>query len=232
MPAAANRRAATTPARRCVSGRVLELDGKRSPGAVLDRLAGADQRPLRLAGPGARTAHMRGSSISDSEGRSMIPHGYGRSLRSVGRPVGRLLKATGRHRAAGAYPFRRVGRRLRAGDDAPFDRIRTPICERCGVRGLRIRSVCDFIRHEDADPEAGKIASSRSSNRPFDFRMHTRGRGEATVMERSRRLARSAPAPNRHRGVAPRQTRRFLRVARSASCGPPCPTSPRPHHAL
>ena len=174
-----------------VSGRVLDLDGRPIAGAVLDvwqaqtngLYDSQDEKPDAL--------HMRGKFRSDAAGRYLIrtvqPVNY--PIPSDG-PVGAMLKATGRHPlAAGAYPFRRLGRRLRAGDDAHPNRT-DPYLESDAVFAVKDSLICDFVRHEAPGVEAGRLRIAPPYyTAEFDFRLTPAATAQSTVMDAQRRLA-------------------------------------------
>lgn len=174
-----------------VSGRVLDLDGKPISGALLDvwqtQTSGLyDAQDESLDG-----LHMRGKFRSDSEGRYLI-----RTVRPVNYPipsdgpVGRMLKATGRH------PWRPAHIHFVVSADG-YEPVTTHIFDRTdeylqsdAVFAVKDTLVCDFTRHETPDAEATKLGITGPYLRAqFDFRLTAATSPQSTVMDAQRRLA-------------------------------------------
>src|SRR6267142_1341591 len=174
-----------------VSGRVLDLDGKPIEGALLDvwqaQSSGLyDSQDQGLGGE----LHMRGKFRTDAEGRYLIrtvlPVNY--PIPSDG-PVGAMLRATGRHpwRPAHIHFF------VSAEGYEPvtthiFDRT-DPYLQSDAVFAVKDSLVCDFVRHEEADPEAGRaVVKPPFYTAHFDFRLTPSAAAQATVMDAQQRL--------------------------------------------
>src|SRR5438874_11143714 len=168
-----------------ISGRVLDLDGKPVANALLDvwqtqsngLYDAQDEKPNEL--------HMRGKFRSDAEGRYLI-----RTVLPVNYPipsdglVGRMLKATGRH------PWRPAHIHFVVSADG-YEPVTTHIFDRTdpylasdAVFAVKDSLICDFVRHEDAEPEARKIGVEPPFyTAHFDFRLTPSGAAQATVLD-------------------------------------------------
>jgi hydroxyquinol 1,2-dioxygenase len=174
-----------------VSGRILDLDGKPIAGAVLDVWQAQtnglyDSQDQELDG-----LHMRGKFRSDAEGRYLIrtvlPVNY--PIPSDG-PVGRMLKATGRHPWRPAHiHFVVSAEGYEPVTTHIFDRT-DPYLQSDAVFAVKDSLICDFTRHEEADPAAGRAGVDPpfyTAN--FDFRLTPSAAARATVMDAQQRLA-------------------------------------------
>jgi hydroxyquinol 1,2-dioxygenase len=174
-----------------VSGRVLDLDGKPIAGAVLDVWQAQtnglyDSQDQELDG-----LHMRGKFRSDAEGRYLIrtvlPVNY--PIPSDG-PVGRMLKATGRHPWRPAHiHFVVSAEGYEPVTTHIFDRT-DPYLQSDAVFAVKDSLICDFARHEQADPEARRAGVEPPFyTAHFDFRLTLSATAQATVMDAQQRLA-------------------------------------------
>jgi len=174
-----------------VSGRVLDLDGRPVAGAVLDvwqtqtngLYDAQDEQPDAL--------HMRGKFRSDAEGRYLIrtvlPVNY--PIPSDG-PVGAMLKATGRH------PWRPAHIHFVVSADG-YEPVTTHIFDRTdpylasdAVFAVKNSLICDFVRHEAAEPQASRLGIAPPyCTTEFEFRLTPSSTAQATVMDAQRRLA-------------------------------------------
>jgi len=174
-----------------VSGRVLDLDGRPVAGAVLDvwqtqtngLYDAQDEQPDAL--------HMRGKFRSDAEGRYLIrtvlPVNY--PIPSDG-PVGAMLKATGRH------PWRPAHIHFVVSADG-YEPVTTHIFDRTdpylasdAVFAVKDSLICDFVRHEAAEPQASRLGIAPPyCTTEFEFRLTPSSTAQATVMDAQRRLA-------------------------------------------
>src|SRR5213082_2602619 len=168
-----------------VSGRVLDLDGKPVANALLDvwqtqsngLYDAQDEKPNEL--------HMRGKFCSDAEGRYLI-----RTVRPVNYPipsdgpVGRMLKATGRH------PWRPAHIHFVVSADG-YEPVTTHIFARTdeylqsdAVFAVKDSLICDFARHETPDAEAAGLGITGPFLRAqFDFRLTAATSPQSTVMD-------------------------------------------------
>jgi hydroxyquinol 1,2-dioxygenase len=174
-----------------VGGRVLDLDGKPIAGALLDvwqtqtngLYDAQDEHPDLL--------HMRGKFRADSEGRYLIrtvlPVNY--PIPSDG-PVGRMLKATGRHPwrpahihfVVSAEGYEQVTTHI-------FDRT-DPYLQSDAVFAVKDSLICEFVRHEAPDADAKRLGIAGSyCTTEFDFRLTPAAEARTTVMDAQQRLA-------------------------------------------
>jgi catechol 1,2-dioxygenase len=167
-----------------VSGRVLDLDGKPIKGALLDvwqaQTSGLyDSQDESLGGE----LHMRGRFHTDADGRysirTVLPVNY--PIPSDG-PVGRMLRATGRH------PWRPAHIHFVVSADG-CEPVTTHIFDRRdeylgsdAVFAVKDSLICDFVRHEPAGGEPHYTAE-------FDFRLKPATERKATVLDAQQRLA-------------------------------------------
>src|SRR5690242_4641023 len=132
-----------------VSGRVLDLDGKPIAGAVLDVWQAQTNGLYDSQDKDADALHMRGKFRTDSEGRylirTVVPVNY--PIPSDG-PVGRMLKATGRH------PWRPAHIHLVVSAEG-YEPVTTHIFDRRdeylgsdAVFAVKDSLICDFERHD------------------------------------------------------------------------------------
>jgi hydroxyquinol 1,2-dioxygenase len=174
-----------------VSGRVLDLDGKPVAGALLDvwqtqsngLYDAQDAKPDEL--------HMRGKFRSDAEGRYLIrtvlPVNY--PIPSDG-PVGRMLKATGRH------PWRPAHIHFVVSAEG-YEPVTTHIFDRTdeylqtdAVFAVKDSLICDFAKHEKPDAEASRLGiAGPFYTAEFDFHLSPASSTQATVMDAQQRLA-------------------------------------------
>jgi catechol 1,2-dioxygenase len=174
-----------------VSGRVLDLDGNPVAGAVLDVWQAQTNGLYDSQDQALDGLHMRGKFRSDAEGRYLIrtvlPVNY--PIPSDG-PVGAMLKATGRHPWRPAHiHFVVSAEGYEPVTTHIFDRT-DPYLQSDAVFAVKDSLICDFVRHEEADPEA-----RRAGVEPpfyvahFDFRLTPSAAAQATVMDAQQRLA-------------------------------------------
>jgi len=174
-----------------VSGRVLDLDGKPIKGAVLDvwqaQSSGLyDSQDASLDG-----LHMRGKFHTDAEGRYLV-----RTVRPVNYPipsdgpVGRMLRATGRH------PWRPAHIHFVISAEG-YEPVTTHIFDRTdeylgsdAVFAVKDSLVCDFVRHESLTGEATALGISPPFlTADFDFHLKPASERGATVLDAQQRLA-------------------------------------------
>jgi catechol 1,2-dioxygenase len=174
-----------------VSGLVLDLDGKPIAGALLDvwQTQSNGLYDAQDANPGE--LHMRGKFRSDAEGRYLIrtvlPVNY--PIPSDG-PVGRMLKATGRHPWRPAHIHFVVSA---AGYDPVtthiFDRT-DPYLQSDAVFAVKDSLICDFAKREKPDAEASRLGiAGPFYTAEFDFHLMPASSAQATVMDAQQRLA-------------------------------------------
>jgi catechol 1,2-dioxygenase len=174
-----------------VSGRVLDLDGKPITNALLDvwqtqsngLYDAQDDKPDEL--------HMRGKFHSDAEGRYLIrtvlPVNY--PIPSDG-PVGRMLKATGRH------PWRPAHIHFVVSADG-YEPVTTHIFDRTdeylqsdAVFAVKDSLICDFVKHEKPDAQASRLGiTGPYYTAEFDFHLTPATAAQSTVMDAQQRLA-------------------------------------------
>src|SRR5438067_370114 len=174
-----------------VRGRVLDLGGKPVANALLDvwqtqsngLYDAQDEKPNEL--------HMRGKFRSDAEGRYLIrtvlPVNY--PIPSDG-PVGRMLKATGRH------PWRPAHIHFVVSADG-YEPVTTHIFDRTdpylasdAVFAVKDSLICDFVRHDAAAPEAARLGIAPPFlTAEFDFRLTPAAGAQPDAMDAQRRLA-------------------------------------------
>ena len=174
-----------------VSGLVLDLDGKPIAGALLDvwQTQSNGLYDAQDANPGE--LHMRGKFRSDADGRYLIrtvlPVNY--PIPSDG-PVGRMLKATGRH------PWRPAHIHFVVSADG-YEPVTTHIFDRTdpylqsdAVFAVKDSLICDFARHEAPDAEAKRFGiAGPFYTAEFDFHLMPASSAQATVMDAQQRLA-------------------------------------------
>jgi hydroxyquinol 1,2-dioxygenase len=174
-----------------VSGRVLDLDGNPIAGAVLDVWQAQTNGLYDSQDEHTDELHMRGKFRTDAAGRYLV-----RTVRPVhypipsDGPVGRMLKATGRHpwrpahihfvvSAAGCEPV----------TTHIFDRA-DPYLASDAVFAVKDSLICDFVRHDAPTPEASRLGLAPPFlTAEFDFRLATAATASATAMDAQRRLA-------------------------------------------
>lgn len=174
-----------------VSGRVLDLDGKPIAGALLDVWQTQTNGLYDAQDESPDELHMRGKFRTDAEGRYLIrtvlPVHY--PIPSDG-PVGRMLKATGRH------PWRPAHIHFVVSADG-YEPVTTHIFDRSdpylqsdAVFAVKDSLICDFARHETSEAEAARLGiSAPYCTAQFDFRLTPAADAKATVMDAQQRLA-------------------------------------------
>src|SRR5947199_5033872 len=181
---------AGTPA--LVSGRVLDLDGQPIEGALLDvwqtQSSGLyDSQDESLGGE----LHMRGRFRTDAEGRYLIrtvlPVNY--PIPSDG-PVGRMLKATGRHPWRPAHiHFVVSAEGYEPVTTHIFDRT-DPYLQSDAVFAVKDSLICDFAKHEKPDAKASRLGiAGPFYTAEFNFHLMPASSAQATVMDAQQRLA-------------------------------------------
>jgi len=175
-----------------VSGRVLDLDGKPIMDALLDvwqtQSSGLyDSQDEDLGGE----LHMRGRFRTDAEGRYLIrtvlPVNY--PIPSDG-PVGRMLRAAGRH------PWRPAHIHFVVSADG-YEPVTTHIFDRRdeylgsdAVFAVKDSLICDFEQHGSASGDAVRLGLAPPYyTATFDFRLKPAAEQGATVLDAQRRLA-------------------------------------------
>lgn len=174
-----------------VSGRVLDMDGKPVAGAVLDVWQTQSNGLYDSQDQDLDGLHMRGKFHTDAQGRYLI-----RTVRPVNYPipsdgpVGRMLKAAGRH------PWRPAHIHFVVSAEG-YEPVTTHIFDRTdeylqsdAVFAVKESLVCDFARHETPDAEAAGLGITGPYLRAqFDFRLTAATSPQSTVMDAQRRLA-------------------------------------------
>ena len=174
-----------------VSGRVLDMDGKPVAGAVLDVWQAQSNGLYDSQDQALDGLHMRGKFHTDAEGRYLV-----RTVRPVNYPipsdgpVGRMLKATGRH------PWRPAHIHFVVSAEG-YEPVTTHIFDRTdeylgsdAVFAVKDSLICDFAWHEAPDAEAAKLGITGPFLRAqFDFRLTAATSPQSTVMDAQRRLA-------------------------------------------
>jgi hydroxyquinol 1,2-dioxygenase len=175
-----------------VSGRVLDLDGKPIAGALLDvwqaQSSGLyDSQDESLGGE----MHMRGKLRTDAEGgyllRTVRPVHY--PIPSDG-PVGRMLRATGRH------PWRPAHIHFVVSAEG-YEPVTTHIFDHGdeylgsdAVFAVKDSLICEFVRHDRAESEAARLGIEPPYYTvAFDFRLKPSAGDAATVLDAQQRLA-------------------------------------------
>jgi hydroxyquinol 1,2-dioxygenase len=174
-----------------VSGRVLDLDGKPIAGAVLDVWQAQTNGLYDSQDKDADALHMRGKFRTDSEGRylirTVVPVNY--PIPSDG-PVGRMLKATGRH------PWRPAHIHFVVSAEG-YEPVTThifdhtdPYLQSDAVFAVKDSLICDFARHEAPGADARRLGiAGPYCTAEFDFRLVPATDAKATVMDAQQRLA-------------------------------------------
>jgi hydroxyquinol 1,2-dioxygenase len=175
-----------------VSGRVLDLDGKPIAGALLDvwqaQSSGLyDSQDESLGGE----MHMRGKLRTDAEGgyllRTVRPVHY--PIPSDG-PVGRMLRATGRH------PWRPAHIHFVVSAEG-YEPVTTHIFDHGdeylgsdAVFAVKDSLICEFVRHDRAEAEAARLGIQPPYYTvAFDFHLKPSAGDAATVLDAQQRLA-------------------------------------------
>ncbi len=175
-----------------VGGRVLDLDGRPIAGALLDVWQAQSNGLYDSQDAQVEGMHMRGRFRTDAEGRYLV-----RTVRPVhypipaDGPVGRMLRATGRH------PWRPAHIHFVVSAEG-YEPVTTHIFDRAddylnsdAVFAVKESLICDFVRHDAADDaEAARlgIAPPFYTVR-FDFRLKKAAKAGASVLEAQQRLA-------------------------------------------
>jgi hydroxyquinol 1,2-dioxygenase len=174
-----------------VSGHVLDLDGKPVANALLDVWQTQSNGLYDSQDENLDGLHMRGRFRSDVEGRYLIrtvlPVNY--PIPSDG-PVGRMLKATGRHPWRPAHiHFVVSAEGYEPVTTHIFDRT-DPYLQSDAVFAVKDSLICDFARHEEPDAEAKRLGvAGPFYTTEFDFHLTPATSAQATVMDAQQRLA-------------------------------------------
>jgi len=173
-----------------VGGRVLDLDGKPIAGALLDVWQAQSSGLYDSQDENLTDLHMRGKFRTDADGRYLIrtvlPVNY--PIPSDG-PVGRMLRATGRH------PWRPAHIHFVVSADG-YEPVTTHIFDRTdeyldsdAVFAVKDSLICDFARNARAGGEAARLGIEPPYyTTEFDFRLKAAEQG-STVLDAQRRLA-------------------------------------------
>jgi catechol 1,2-dioxygenase len=174
-----------------VAGQVLDLDGKPIADALLDVWQTQSNGLYDAQDSDPDALHMRGKFHTDNDGRylmrTVLPVNY--PIPSDG-PVGRMLKATGRH------PWRPAHVHFVVSADGfepvtthIFDR-RDPYLQSDAVFAVKDSLICDFVHHDQPDAQAREVGINGPFYRAqFDFRLTPATSPQSTVMDAQRRLA-------------------------------------------
>jgi len=175
-----------------VSGRVLDLDGAPIAGAVLDVWQAQTSGLYDSQDASLEELHMRGKFRTDAAGHyrlcTVIPVHY--PIPSDG-PVGRMLRATGRHPWRPAHiHFVVSAEGYEPVTTHIFDR-QDPYLASDAVFAVKDSLICDFVRHEEADAEAARLGIAPPfCTAQFDFRLQRAGAGQrGSVLDAQSRLA-------------------------------------------
>ena len=192
MPAGGNiahRDRTGTPA--LIGGRVLDLDGKPIAGALLDVWQTQSNGLYDAQDQDPDALHMRGKFRTDAEGRYLIrtvlPVNY--PIPSDG-PVGRMLKATGRHPWRPAHTHFVVSAKgYEPVTTHIFDHT-DPYLRSDAVFAVKESLIVDFARHEEPDAKAEALGiEGPFYTTEFDFRLTPATAAGATIMDAQQRLA-------------------------------------------
>jgi hydroxyquinol 1,2-dioxygenase len=174
-----------------VTGQVLDMEGKPIAGAVLDIWQAQTNGLYDSQDKDLDGLHMRGKFRTDSGGRylirTVVPVHY--PIPSDG-PVGRMLKATGRHPWRPAHiHFVVSAEGYEPVTTHIFDRT-DPYLQTDAVFAVKDSLICDFARHEAPDAEATKLGiTGPYCTAEFDFHLVAATDAKATVMDAQQRLA-------------------------------------------
>jgi hydroxyquinol 1,2-dioxygenase len=175
-----------------VSGRVLDLAGKPIANAMLDVWQAQSNGLYDSQDAHPEELHMRGKFHTDGEGRYLIrtvqPVNY--PIPSDG-PVGRMLKATGRHPWRPAHiHFVVLSDGYEPVTTHIFDRT-DPYLQSDAVFAVKESLICDFARHEAPTPEASKLGITPPFlTAEFDFCLAPAdAAAQSNVLDAQRRLA-------------------------------------------
>jgi hydroxyquinol 1,2-dioxygenase len=174
-----------------VSGRVLDLDGEPVEDALLDVWQTQSSGLYDSQDENLKELHMRGKFRTDVEGRFLIrtvlPVNY--PIPSDG-PVGRMLRATGRH------PWRPAHIHFVVSAEG-YEPVTTHIFDRTdeylgsdAVFAVKDSLICDFVRHENSGGEAARLGIDPPFyTAHFDFRLKAATEQGSTVLDAQQRLA-------------------------------------------
>jgi catechol 1,2-dioxygenase len=174
-----------------VGGRVLDLEGNPIEGALLDVWQTQSSGLYDSQDASLGELHMRGKFRSDRAGRFLIrtvlPVNY--PIPSDG-PVGRMLRATGRH------PWRPAHIHFVVSAEG-YEPVTTHIFDRTdeyldtdAVFAVKDSLICDFVRHEEPDGEAARLGVKPPFySADFDFRLKPAMEQRESVLDAQRRLA-------------------------------------------
>jgi hydroxyquinol 1,2-dioxygenase len=136
-----------------VYGRVLDMGRRPIPGARMEVWQTASDGLYDVQNPGLEEHHMRGCFRTDSEGRYLV-----RTVRPVSYPipfdgpVGAMLRATNRQHYRPAHVhFKISAPAVETLTTHLFDST-DKLLEADPVFGVKESLVCDFVRHDKADP--------------------------------------------------------------------------------
>ena len=175
-----------------VTGRVLDLDGKPVAGALLDVWQAQTNGLYDSQDAGLGELHMRGKFTTDDDGRYLV-----RTVRPVhypipsDGPVGRMLRATGRH------PWRPAHIHFVVSANG-FEPVTTHLFDRGdeylesdAVFAVKESLICDFARHEKVEGEAvGLGVAAPYYTAHFDFVLKPAAAGSGGgALDAQRRLA-------------------------------------------
>jgi len=174
-----------------VSGRVLDIDGEPIEGALLDVWQAQSSGLYDSQDESLGELHMRGKFRTDAEGRylvrTVLPVHY--PIPSDG-PVGRMLRATGRH------PWRPAHIHFVVSAEG-YEPVTTHIFDRKddylasdAVFAVKDSLICDFERHDTSIGEAGRLGIDPPFyTAEFDFRLKPSSEQGSTALDAQRRLA-------------------------------------------
>jgi catechol 1,2-dioxygenase len=174
-----------------VGGRVLDLKGSPIEGALLDVWQTQSSGLYDSQDESLGKFHMRGKFRTDRAGRFLIrtvlPVNY--PIPSDG-PVGRMLRATGRH------PWRPAHIHFVVSAEG-YEPVTTHIFDRTdeyldsdAVFAVKESLICDFLRHEEPNDEAVRLGIKPPFyTAAFDFRLKPATEQRENVLDAQRRLA-------------------------------------------
>jgi hydroxyquinol 1,2-dioxygenase len=174
-----------------VGGRVLDLDGKPIAGALLDVWQAQSSGLYDSQDESLNELHMRGKFRTDAEGRYLV-----RTVRPVhypipsDGPVGRMLRATGRHPWRPAHIHFVVSAK-------GYEPVTTHIFDRTdeylgsdAVFAVKDSLICDFVRHDRSTAEAARLGIEPPFlTADFDFHLKPATEQGDTVLDAQQRLA-------------------------------------------
>jgi hydroxyquinol 1,2-dioxygenase len=174
-----------------VGGRVLDLDGEPIAGARLDVWQAQSSGLYDSQDESLTELHMRGKFRTDAEGRfvvrTVLPVHY--PIPSDG-PVGRMLRATGRH------PWRPAHIHFVVSAEG-YEPVTTHIFDRTdeylasdAVFAVKDSLICDFERHDVRTGEAARLGIDPPYyTAEFEFRLKPSAAPGSTGLGAQRRLA-------------------------------------------